>query len=337
MEPLVSVALATYNGAQYLRDQLDSIYNQTYKNIEVIVCDDCSVDDTVNILKEYKKRYGLKFCVNEQRLGFVKNFEKAIGLCKGDYIALCDQDDIWMPEKIETLIKNINGHPIICSDLILVEKNNNVVDTSLYRHVDLRFYSQDQFKYLVNSNFVVGCTTLFQSYLKNYILPFPENIPFHDWWIALVASTMGNIIFYAEPLVRYRYHGNNNSKTGKRNIVNSIFEKIKEVKEKMHNNFYEEKKRWLANIYKSNIFSIEHKKYINTILHIYVDMTEKFFPVKASILALKHRKYMFPRRGPVKRIVFTLGIVFAGLFRLLDIYSNHMGKNSKFIMDKQRN
>ena len=94
--PLISIAIATYNGEKYLEEQLDSIYAQTYKNIEVIVTDDCSSDKTVEILKKYYKSHGLKYVINETNLGFVKNFEKAISLCRGDYIALSDQDDIWL-------------------------------------------------------------------------------------------------------------------------------------------------------------------------------------------------------------------------------------------------
>ena len=97
---LVSIAMATYNGEKYLKEQLDSIYAQTYKDIEVIVCDDCSSDKTVEILDEYKEKYGLKYYINEKNLGFKKNFEKAISLCSGDFIALADQDDIWIENKI---------------------------------------------------------------------------------------------------------------------------------------------------------------------------------------------------------------------------------------------
>lgn len=103
---LVSIAMATYNGEKYLKEQLDSIYAQTYKNIEVIVCDDCSSDKTVEILDEYKEKYGLKYYINEKNLGFKKNFEKAISLCSGDFIALADQDDIWIESKIEIFLKS---------------------------------------------------------------------------------------------------------------------------------------------------------------------------------------------------------------------------------------
>src|SRR5574344_2136916 len=98
---MISLALPTYNGEKYLREQLDSIFNQTMVPEEIVVVDDRSTDSTIQILEEYKQKYGLKYYINEQNLGYNKNFEKAITLCQGDYIALCDQDDVWLPEKIE--------------------------------------------------------------------------------------------------------------------------------------------------------------------------------------------------------------------------------------------
>ena len=118
--PLVSVAMATYNGEPFLREQLDSIYNQTYKNIQVLVTDDCSDDKTVHILEEYKIRYGLQYYVNDKTLGAVRNFERALSFCKGEYIALSDQDDIWFREKIDNLVNEIGDCSLIFSDAKLM-------------------------------------------------------------------------------------------------------------------------------------------------------------------------------------------------------------------------
>lgn len=115
--PLISIALATYNGEKYLEDQLNSIYTQTYKNIEVAVTDDCSTDKTVEILEQYSKSHGLKYFVNTENLGFVKNFEKAISLCEGDFIALSDQDDVWEKDEIGILVNKI-GSKLFKKDLL---------------------------------------------------------------------------------------------------------------------------------------------------------------------------------------------------------------------------
>src|SRR5688572_32515873 len=99
--PLVSIAIATYNGEKFLRQQLDSIYAQSYPNIEVVVSDDRSTDATAGVLEEYRRRHGLAYGVNETRLGYPRNFERAASMCRGAYIAFADQDDIFLPHKIE--------------------------------------------------------------------------------------------------------------------------------------------------------------------------------------------------------------------------------------------
>ena len=103
----ISIALATYNGGRFLREQLDSIYAQTWRNIEVVASDDRSSDDTVAILEEYGQSHGLRYEINDENLGFVRNFEKILARCTGDFIALADQDDIWLPDKLERLIAGI--------------------------------------------------------------------------------------------------------------------------------------------------------------------------------------------------------------------------------------
>ena len=100
--PLVSIALCIYNGERFLKEQLETLVNQTYKNIEIVAVDDCSTDSSVLILETYKAKYPfINIHRNARNLGYVKNFEKAISLCKGDFIALSDQDDIWDPDKIK--------------------------------------------------------------------------------------------------------------------------------------------------------------------------------------------------------------------------------------------
>jgi glycosyltransferase involved in cell wall biosynthesis len=101
----ISVALTSCNGANYLKEQLESVYAQSLLPDEVIVCDDCSTDNSIEILTEYKEKHNLRYFINDKKLGFVKNFEKAISLCSGDFIALSDQDDVWLPKKIEIITK----------------------------------------------------------------------------------------------------------------------------------------------------------------------------------------------------------------------------------------
>ncbi|MCX7680010.1 MAG: glycosyltransferase family 2 protein [Spirochaetes bacterium] len=317
MHPRVSIAMATYNGEKYLREQLDSLYNQTYKNIEVVVCDDCSHDGTAEILEEYRKRHGLQYYVNQKRVGFVKNFEYAISRCNGDYIALCDQDDVWLPHKIERLVEAINGHMLVCSDLYLINGKEEPITDSLFKYTKIKFFADNQFDYLVHSNFAIGCTMLFRKELKEYFLPFPEGIPYHDWWIAVVAAIKGKIGFYREPLVLYRYHGNNSTLTGERNVVESIFDKLSDVWKKMGSTYYEEKLTWFNSLIQSKLLTEKQRTYVEEIKIVYRDVLTKYFPLRATIIALKNREKMFQRRGPLKQIIFAGGIIFAGIIRLL--------------------
>ncbi len=206
---LVSIAMATYNGERFLEKQMASILDQTYKNIEVVVCDDVSTDDTVAILKAFaKKDKRVRLVENKKNLGYVKNFEKTISLCKGEYIALSDQDDIWMEDKIAILIQEIGEASLIHSDAYLIDEEGNIFSQS---------YSQYEKKYLYPKNIielifnpvVTGCSALFTQELGQSILPFCKDIYVHDLWISMIAYKMQGIKYCDKPLIQYRQHKNN--------------------------------------------------------------------------------------------------------------------------------
>ena len=165
MNKNISIAIATYNGARFLREQLDSLYTQTLLPDEIVVCDDASTDGTVDILKEYHDKYGLQFYVNEHSLGCNRNFFKAISLCHGDYICICDQDDIWLPNKIETVYRKIcsmdNSKPLCVSSLRYdIDIDGNIIGEQHYPETEgwratLLSYGRNQ-----------GCTMIFNKALK---------------------------------------------------------------------------------------------------------------------------------------------------------------------------
>jgi glycosyltransferase involved in cell wall biosynthesis len=202
--------MATYNGVRWLPEQLDSIYAQTWPNLEVVVTDDASADDTVEILTHYARKRGLRYEVNPTRLGLVKNFERAISLCRGDYIALSDQDDVWKPHKIETLLGSIGEATLIYGntqeffDLDSVRKVDATADP-LYRFVRTHGSGQPT-RYLLAENWVICHSLLFKKELVRHALPIPSHQRFHDGWLALVASKLGGIRYFDEPLQVYRQH-----------------------------------------------------------------------------------------------------------------------------------
>src|ERR1700741_8897 len=148
-EPAISVVMTTYNGERFLVQQIESILSQTLPPKEIIVCDDGSSDGTVNILEKYRKSHSIIYHVNEKRLGVVNNFKKAVSFTSpGNYVALSDQDDIWLPEKLErsaTALSTIDDGKtpaMIYSDLIVIDQDKNILNGSLnnelgfdkYRH-----------------------------------------------------------------------------------------------------------------------------------------------------------------------------------------------------------
>lgn len=208
--PLVSIALCTYNGSQYLTEQLNTLSGQTYKNLEIIVVDDGSSDGTIELLRQYANASYLNFKIysNEENLGYIKNFEKAIGLCNGEYIALCDQDDIWDERKIETLVRHIRHNILIYHDSALI---NETGDQLGYKISDVRnCYSGTDSRVFLFDNCVSGHAMLFKKELLTFIGGFNQAIT-HDWWLAYVAANNGSILFLDKVLVQYRQHLNANT------------------------------------------------------------------------------------------------------------------------------
>jgi glycosyltransferase involved in cell wall biosynthesis len=209
-QPLVSIAMATWNGARYLREQLATLYQQTWRRCEVVVSDDASTDGTVAILEEHAASHGLRYSVNPCRLGLVKNFASAISLCRGELIALADQDDLWKPHKIQTLVDNLGEHTLIyCSPREMITPDGRVVlDEATWMIADFaRLHGTSApTRCLLAENWVVSHTLLFRRELVRHALPIPPHQPFHDGWLALVASTLGGVKYLDEHLQTYRQH-----------------------------------------------------------------------------------------------------------------------------------
>ncbi len=214
---LISVAMATYNGGKFLRQQLDSIFAQTYPSLEVVVTDDQSADGTVSILHEYGKKYPLRYVVNGSRLGVVGNFERAVSLCHGDYIAFADQDDVWLPDKLALCLQKMQSieasHPdtpvLVHTDLRVVDEQLNTVRESLWRAhgTDPAIYKIPE--QVAARNFVTGCTMLLNRQALSATMPFPAEVLMHDWWIAINIMKHGIIASIPEATVLYRQHDGN--------------------------------------------------------------------------------------------------------------------------------
>lgn len=212
-----SVALCTYNGEKFLGQQIDSILNQTVAVDEIVVCDDGSTDQTIPILNQYLAKYPdiFKIYRNEKNLRSVKNFEKAISLCSNDVIFLSDQDDLWLPEKVESYLHYFSRHPhvnVLCSNGYGIDENNEVLDViavwDLPKLIEEKEGSFDYFATLAfMSNFATGAAMAIRKNFLPEVIPFPIIKDFHhDEWIALVAAEKGKFGFLHEKLFKYREH-----------------------------------------------------------------------------------------------------------------------------------
>ena len=211
----IDILLATYNGEKYLKCQLDSILNQTHKNIRLLINDDCSTDNTRAILKEYEEKDNrIKVKYNEKNLGYVKNFEDLLKRVENKYFALSDQDDFWKEEKIEKSLNKLleEDADLVFTDLEPVDEKLNTITPSMVRfmQMDKNIKKHQDYKSVFLRNCVTGCTILSKKELINEYIPIPTKEPMvHDWWMALIISQIGKITFLDEPTIKYRQHGNN--------------------------------------------------------------------------------------------------------------------------------
>jgi glycosyltransferase involved in cell wall biosynthesis len=230
-----SVVICTYNGEKFLREQLDSVLNQSVQANEILVVDDNSTDATFDILKTYVERFPqLKIHRNEKNLGVIKNFELALQLSTGDYIFIADQDDLWHPDKIESFERLIRKNRItpedVClvfSDLEVINSDRNQISDSFWKLNDFRF-SEDPSELFANilfRNFVPGCSSMITKGLRNIARPFPRRISMHDHWLCLVAVAFGRVYRMPESLMKYRQHDQN--VVGARNY--QWYDKLKEL------------------------------------------------------------------------------------------------------------
>ena len=214
----ISVAMCTYNGADFLPAQLESIVAQSRKPDEIVICDDGSTDETPALLKRFAPVCPIPVTLrfNKKNLGSVKNFEKAIGLCTGDVIALSDQDDVWRANKLrvieEAFKKSATG--LVFSDAELVDENLKPLNRRMWTEIGFDAHRKKLLRngraleVLVTGWTVTGATMAFRSRFTNICLPVPDGIAMiHDGWIALTIAALAEVVAIDQPLIEYRQHG----------------------------------------------------------------------------------------------------------------------------------
>lgn len=217
---MISIAMTTYNGETYIARQLETLWNQSVPADEIVICDDGSCDATIEIIRIFIEEHqaaNIRLVKNEENLGYIRNFYKAISLTKGDYIFLADQDDEWHENKIERTLQTMEseGASAVCTNCFLIDafsKNiqdnshfdrNPFIDNVTQRITPISFYE------LVIGNIAQGCTYCFTRQVKDAYLQVNSRNLIHDYQIMFVAAVLGNVYFLDEALIDYRLHNSN--------------------------------------------------------------------------------------------------------------------------------
>ncbi len=218
----IDILLATFNGAVFIRQQLDSLANQTHSDWRLLVRDDGSSDDTLKIVRDWAAESGRDVRIIEdgrKGLGASLNFAALMEASDAPYFAFCDQDDVWLPEKLVSLLARVQQVEKECGpntpvmafcDLEVVDSAMNHIKPSFWEFSRLRVAEDNQrLSELMVRNVVTGCASLGNAKLRDISLPIPKDARMHDWWLALVASGTGRCVSVRRSLVRYRQHGGN--------------------------------------------------------------------------------------------------------------------------------
>ena len=213
---MISIAMATYNGAKYIREQIESIQRQTIQDFELVICDDCSTDDTCDIIHQFQQGDNrIRLIKNEHSLGFKNNFLRAISLCKGECIALSDQDDVWYDDHLSTLYTAIqnSGKSLAVGDADMVDSELHPLGLTNFHWMSFDRRNANEME-MVDSialwrGMLTGMNMMFTRQLYNMILKMPEDCLYHDVWISLLACFFGGVIIVDKPISAYRRHGRN--------------------------------------------------------------------------------------------------------------------------------
>lgn len=215
--------MATYNGATFIAQQIESIQKQTHKEWSLIIRDDGSSDETIEIIKSYAKKDPRIHLLDSDKknLGPKNNFSELTEYAfrKGyDYYFYTDQDDIWEPNKITAFLNRIDSESnldgsqtaiLVYSDLSAINESGDTINPSLSEYKGIHHVTSDPIKTLLIHNFITGCSMACNHALLATALPIPDEAIMHDWWLALCAATYGTIVHIPTPLTRYRLHGEN--------------------------------------------------------------------------------------------------------------------------------
>ena len=297
----VAVVVATYNGATYLLAQLESIALQTHKPAQIIIVDDASSDDTLRIANNFATEHPNVLVVqNETRLGYIKNFEKGMLLATASYVALSDQDDIWVPHKLETLLANIGGQMLAYSDSELIDSEGQLLNQKMSTIKNQLAY-HTPIMYAIGA-WAPGHAMLFKKELIEKAAPFPTLVT-HDFWLGFVATCYGTVVYVNEPLVHYRQHAQNaiGADTTKNKTASlTLVQKKKQARARMHLLYNKVKETGHMHV---GVFEKINNSYAGFSLSNNFKRAKIFYTYRNLILAYK-------KKSPLLKVLFAVKMFF---------------------------
>jgi len=201
---MISVCMSTYNGEKYLKRQMDTILEQLEQDDELVISDDSSDDGTLKIIKSYSDKR-IRLFENNHFKSPVFNLELALKQAKGDSVFLADQDDVWLPGRVQKVKERLQDNDLVVCNAFIVDQNEKVIHESYFSWKG----SGPGFWENLKKNSFLGCSMAFNRKILNAVLPFPGKVIMHDIWIGLVAESIGKVFFLDEKLILYRRHADN--------------------------------------------------------------------------------------------------------------------------------
>lgn len=306
--PRVDILLATYNGSAFLESQLHSLVQQTYPNWHLLARDDGSTDQTLAILEAFARQHPGQVTLitgSPGNLGIRGNFDQLLKASRAPYALFCDQDDIWLPHKIEVELQALHQLEarwgsemplLVYSDLAIIDRHDRIIAPSFWKYQGLDGHA-NRLNHLVVQNVMTGCTMMFNASLREMALPLPLVHTLHDAWLGLVASCFGRVLPVDQALVRYRQHGSNAvgayAYSGRRLLSKVV--RWKEV-------------RWLergleaqAGLFLS-VYGDRLSASQRQVLECMLDLSRRPFPVR-KFLVLRHRLF---KSGLLRNLAWIL-------------------------------
>jgi glycosyltransferase involved in cell wall biosynthesis len=307
----VDILMSTYNGANYIHEQIDSILEQTYDDWNLIIRDDCSTDKTVQIIKDYSAKYPQKIRLiqgESVNIGIIQSFAKLLEYSSSPYIMFCDQDDVWLPEKILVTLDKMRQMEKSCSDSIplLVHTDLKVIDChgkliheSFRKYQNLNSPKSELLNRLLVQNVITGNSVMINQALARLAVPIPQEAIMHDWWMGLIAVAFGKVGYVNIPTILYRQHEKNKvgaKKWGTKYIMRKLIN-LNSIRE------YFDATRMQAKIFLTCYGSTLNNEKLN-LIKTYSDLNQGNFFAKR----LKLLQYGFYEIGSLKNLGLFLVI-----------------------------